>query len=124
MLDEHILVDNSGALYRGRFEPFEEVARVWGRAARGGALADGERDFLRRLVRHEGAEGAILSVSGQSLEQAFLHGGLEGNLRTFLQSRGWNRARIDGMLANEPQPMTPYRYAHIVAHVSGAPNPG
>jgi hypothetical protein len=124
MLDEHILVDNTtGALYRARFEPFEDIARLWGRAARGERLADADREFLRRLVRHEQSEGAILGASQRTLERAFLRGELEGNLRTFLQSRGWNQARIDRMLAVEPRPMTPYRYAHLVASLSGAPNP-
>jgi hypothetical protein len=124
MLDEHILVDNvTGALYRGRFEPFADVAKLWGRAARSEALADAERGFLRKLLRHEEAEGAILSSSMQTLDQAFLRGALEGNLRAFLQSKGWKQKSIDALLSAEPKPMTPYRYAHIVAHASGAPNP-
>jgi len=124
MLDEHVLVDNAtGALYRGRFEPYEEVARLWGRAARGEILGEADRAFLRRLVRHEHAEGAILSLSGRTLEQPFLRGELEASMRTFLQSRGWNQARIDAMLRVEPRPMTPHRYAHLVASLSGAPNP-
>src|SRR6201999_4016757 len=58
MLDEHILVDNqSGSLYRGRFDPFEEIASVWGKAARGEALTQAQKDFLKKLVRHEQAEG-------------------------------------------------------------------
>jgi hypothetical protein len=123
MLDEHILVDASGALYRGRFDPFEEIARVWGRAARGEGLSEADAAFLRRLVRHEHAEGAILSGSARTLEQAFLRGELQGQLVTFLRSKGWNQARIEHMLASEPQPITPYRYAHIVSALSGAPNP-
>jgi hypothetical protein len=124
MLDEHIMVDNvTGALYRGRFEPFSNIARLWGRAARGETLSQAERRFLRRLVRHEHAEGALLSSSGRTLEQAFLRGELEGRLRTFLQSLGWNQARINRMLAVEPMPITPYRYAHLVSALSGAPNP-
>jgi hypothetical protein len=123
MFDEHLLVDNAGALYRGRFTPFDEVARVWGRAARGERLAEAERDFLRRLVRHEQAEGAFLSAYGRTLEQAFLRRELDGLLERFLQSRGWNQARIRNLMASEPRPVTPYRYAHIVAHLSGAPNP-
>lgn len=124
MLDEHILVDNTtGALYRARFDPFEEVATIWGRAARGEALSQTERDFLRRLVRHEHAEGALLSASGPALEHAFLRGELEGRLQTFLRSLGWNQTRIDRMLAVEPHPITPYRYAHLVSSLSGAPNP-
>jgi hypothetical protein len=124
MFDEHILVDNAtGALYRGRFDPFEEIARLRGRVARGEALTEADRQFLRRLVRHDQAEGALLSASGRTLEQAFLRGELEGRLRTFLQSSGWNQARIDGMLVGKPRPMTPYRYAHIVTALGGAPNP-
>jgi hypothetical protein len=123
MFDEHILVDNTtGALYRGRFEPFKDIAEVWGRAARDEAT-QAERQFLRRLVRHEQAEGAILSTSRQTLEQAFLRGGLEGRLRTFLQSKGFNQAKIEQLIAVEPKPITPYRYAHLVAALSGAPNP-
>jgi hypothetical protein len=124
MLDEHILVDNNGALYRGRFEPFQEIANVWGRAARGEPLTEADRLFLSRLIRHEGAEGALLSAaSGRTLEQAFLRGALEGQLRTFLQARGWNAARIEHLLAVESRPITPYRYAHLVSALSGAPNP-
>jgi len=124
MLDEHILVDNTtGALYRGRFEPFEDVASLWSRATRGERLAEADRQFLRRLIRHEQTEGAILRSSSETLEQAFLRGELEGRLRTFLQSSGWSGSKIDAMLAVEPRPVTPYRYAHIVAAVRGAPNP-
>jgi hypothetical protein len=121
MFDEHILVDDvTGALYRGRFTPDEEIARVWSRAARGEAV---DRGFLQRLIRHEQAEGALLSSTGRQLENAFLRGGLEVQFRRFLQSRGWDQARIEGLLAVEPRPMTPYRYAHLVAALSGAPNP-
>ncbi len=121
MFDEHILVDDAtGALYRGRFTPDEEIARVWSRAARGEAV---DRGFLQRLIRHEQAEGALLGSTGRQLENAFLRGGLEVQFRRFLQSRGWNQARIEGLLAVEPRPMTPYRYAHLVAALSGAPNP-
>jgi hypothetical protein len=123
MLEEHILVDNTGAVYRARFDPFPEVASAWGRAARGEALKHGDREFLQRLVRHEEAEGAILSSQAQTLEQAFLHCGLEGNLRKFLQGKGWNQAKIDQLLTVEPMPITPYRYAHLVSALSGAPNP-
>ena len=124
MFDEHILVDNAtGALYRARFEPFEDIARLWGRAARGEMLSASERGFLRRLVRHEHAEGALLSASGRTLEQAFLRGELEGQLRTFLRTLGWDASRINQMLAAEPMPITPYRYAHLVSALSGAPNP-
>lgn len=124
MFDEHILVDDvTGALYRWRFAPFEDIANLWGRAARGEALTEADRQFLRSLIRHEQAEGAILSASGRTLEQAFLRGELERRLRTFLQSKGWNQAKIEQMLAAEPRPVTPYRYAHIVSHLSGAPNP-
>ena len=123
MLDEHILVDDTGGLYRGRFTPYEDVARLWARAARGEALADADRSFMQRLVKHEFAEGRILGSDGRTLEEAFLRGELEGKLRTFLQSRGWKATKIDGMLKNTPMPITPYQYAHIVAAVSGAPNP-
>lgn len=123
MLDEHILVDNAGALYRSRFEPFEEAASVWGRAARGEPLANADREFLKRLVKHEQVEGAILSSQARTLEQAFLRRELEGNLRTFLQSRNIPQGVIDNILRTEPRPMTPYRYAHLVAHYSGGPNP-
>jgi hypothetical protein len=124
MLDEHILVDNQGALYRGRFEPFEEISKLWGRAARGEALSQADREFLKRLVRHEEAEGALLTGgSGRTLEQAFFHGDLEGRLRGFLQSKGWDQAKIANLLKVESKPITPYRYAHLVAALSGAPNP-
>ena len=123
MLDEHIMVDNAGALYRGRFDPFEDVARVWGRAARGEELTAGDRQFLNQLVRHEHAEGALLSASSRTLEQAFLRGELAGRLRAFLHSKGWTETAISRLLAAEPMPVTPYRYAHIVSHLSGAPNP-
>ena len=124
MLDEHILVDDvTGALYRGRFEPFPDVAKVWGQAARGEAVKQADREFLGRLIRHETAEGALLADKGQSLEQAFLRGELEGHLKTFLQSKGWSPAKIAQNLASESRPITPYRYAHYYVHLSGAPNP-
>jgi len=123
-LDEHILVDNTGALYRGRFaDEFEDVARAWGRAARGEPLAQADQQFLSRLVRHELTEGTLLGTSERTLEQAFLRGELEGSLRTFLKSKGQSEAVINNILAGEPKPVTPYRYAHVVAHFSGAPNP-
>jgi len=124
MLDEHILVDDAtGALYRSRFEPIPEVSKVWGRAARGEKIATSEREFLKKLVRHEHLEGEILSSQARTLDQAFLRGELEVNLRKVLESRGWDSTKIDRLLRSEPKPMTPYRYAHIVAHVSGGPNP-
>ena len=123
MLDEHILVDDTGAVYRSRFEPFKDVADLWARAGHGQALADADRSFLRRLVKHEFAEGRILGSDGRTLEEAFLRGGLEGKLRAFLQSRGWNVTKIEQLLAHEPKPVTPYRFAHLVAALSGAPNP-
>jgi len=122
--DEHVLVDGSGALYRGRWaDEFEDVARAWGRAARGEPLSQADQQFLSRLVRHELAEGTLLGSSERTLEQAFLRGELEGSLRTFLRSKGKTEAEITNMLTNQPQPLTPYRYAHIVVHFSGAPNP-
>ena len=51
------------ALYRGRFEPFPEIAGPWARAARGEALSQADREFLKRLVRHEHAEGALLRAA-------------------------------------------------------------
>jgi hypothetical protein len=125
MHDEHLLVDNqTGALYRGRFEPFEEIATPWARAARGEILNQADREFMKKLVRHEQVEGSLLSAaSGRSLEQAFFRGELEGKLRTFLQAMGWDQVKIARMMAVEPKPMTPYRYAHLVSHLSGAPNP-
>ena len=124
MLDEHILVDNqTSALFRGRFEPFAEIAGPWARAARGEALSQADREFLKRLVRHEHAEGALLRAASGRLEQAFFRGELEGQLRTFLQSLGWDQAKIARLLAVEPKPVTPYRYAHLVSALSGAPNP-
>jgi hypothetical protein len=124
MFNEHILVDDvTGIMYRGRFTPFSEVATIWGRAARGEVLKGSDLQFLRKLVRHERFEGALLNANGRTLEQAFLHGNLEGLLRTFLRSKGKNKAMIDDLISKEPKPITPYRYAHIVAHYSGAPNP-
>lgn len=123
MLDEHILVDDTGVLYRGRFDAYEDVANIWGRAARSEALSDADKLFLQRLVRHEFAEGRLLGSNGRSLEEAFLRGELEGKLRDFLSSRGWSASKITKLLADEPKPVTPYRYAHIVAALSGAPNP-
>jgi hypothetical protein len=125
MLEEHVLVDNqTGALYRGRFEPFAEVATPWSRAARGEALNQADREFLKRLVRHEHAEGTMLSAaSGKTLEQAFFRGELDSKLKLFLQSLGWDQAKIARLLAVEPMPITPYRYAHLVSALSGAPNP-
>jgi hypothetical protein len=124
MLDEHLLVDNAGALYRGRFDPYKELADAWGKAARGERLTQVDRKLLKDLVKHEFAEGTLMSgASGRTLEQAFLHEGLEGSLRTFLRSKGETEAQITKLLAMEPRPMTPYRFAHIVAVVSGAPNP-
>jgi hypothetical protein len=125
MYDEHILVDDqTGALYRGQFESLPDIANVWGRAARGERLAREQREFLRNLIRHEHAEGELLrAASGRTLEQAFFRGELEGKLRMFLKSQGWDEGKIAAMMANEPRPVTPYRYAHIVAHVSGARNP-
>ena len=92
MFDEHILVDNqTGALYRGKFEPFEEISNVWSKAARGDSLSSAEKEFMKKLVRHEEAEGALLSAaSGRQLEQAFFRGELEGRLRTFLHGIGWD----------------------------------
>jgi hypothetical protein len=123
MFAEHVLVDDTGALVRGRFDAYEDVAKIWGRAAKGEALNEADRAFLRKLVVHEQVEGSILSTSAQTLEQAFLSGQLETNLRTFLRSKGVTAEKIDAMMALEPKPVTPYRYAHIVAHYSGAPNP-
>lgn len=122
MLDEHILVDSKGALYRGQFEPQEDIVKYWGRAARGEKLSGEDKGLLRRLIKHEQVEGGILGSSRQSIEQAFLHGDLEGKLRTFLQSRGLSRDAIEHLLRNETRPVMPHRYAHYVAHYSGAPN--
>src|SRR5205814_1767089 len=109
MFDEHVLVDTrTGALYRGTFVPDEDIARVWGRAARGEVLAGGDRASLRRWITHERIEGAILGASRQTIEGAFLRGELEGMLRTFLQSRGVSQRHIDAMLAEEVRPIQPF----------------
>lgn len=124
MFDEHLLLDNmTEVLYRGRFDPWDDIADVWGRTARGEPLNASDRNFLRRLIRHEHLEGSILSTSSRTLEQAFLYGGLEGPLRTALRSAGWSRQAIDSLIASESTPITPYRFAHLVAHARGAPNP-
>jgi hypothetical protein len=124
MLDEHIMVDGTGALYRGRFDPWKEFADVWAKAARGEQLAQADRKLLTALVHHEFTEGTLMSgASGRSLEQAFLRGELDGMLKKFLRSTGKTEAIINNILANPPGPVTPYFYAHVVAVLSGAPNP-
>lgn len=124
MLDEHIMVDGTGALYRGRFDPWKELADVWAKAARGEPLAQADRKLLNALVHHEFTEATLMSgASGRSLEQAFLRGELDGMLKTFLRSKGKSEEIINNILANPPGPVTPYFYAHVVAVLSGAPNP-
>ena len=125
MFDEHVLVDNDTyEVFRGRFEPDEQIAKVWERAARGETLAKADIDFLHRLIRHEQAEGAILAASSTTLRRDFIEGTLEGKLRTALVSSGkWDAAAIDRMLDLENKPVTPYRYAHLLAAAQGAPNP-
>lgn len=61
--------------------------------------------------------------SWRTPESAFLRGELEGQLRRFLQSQGWDESKIAAMLEKENKPITPYRYAHLVTALSGAPNP-
>jgi hypothetical protein len=122
MLDEHILVDANGGLYRGRFEAFAEDARLWLNAARGRPVAASDVAYLRRLVRHEVVEAGALAGQRRLIEQAFIRGELEGMLRQFL-GRHLPPARVEAILAQETRPIMPFRYAHYVAHFSGAPNP-
>ena len=126
MLEEHILVDNAGLLYRGRFTPFDYLEKAWTRAAHsGGNLTKADRELMTKLIRHEATEGAILSGrEAQTLEDLFVLGRLEEKLRKVLRAKGWSQERIAHLLSMEPKPVTPYRYAHLVAIiVHGAGNP-
>ena len=126
MFDEHILVDNQGLLYRGRFTTYEETATPWTNAARsGGNLTKVDREYLTKLIRHEVTEGGILGGrEAQTLEGLFVQRRLEEKLRNLLRSRGWSQERIARLFKTEPRPVTPYRYAHLVAIiVHGAVNP-
>jgi hypothetical protein len=122
----HMLVDEDGEVYRGRFEPDDEIAKVWGKAADGKRLDDDDRAYLHRIVRHEYEEGDIMSgKSRQSLEEAFFRNELEGMLRKFLTEKsGLSPERVDITMRQETKPVQPFRYAHYVAIFGrGAKNP-
>lgn len=122
----HILVDDDGEVYRGRFKPFDDIAEVWGKAADGKALDKADRAFLHRIVRHEYEEGDIMSgESRQSLEEAFFRNELEGMLRKFLlEKSGLSPERVAITMSQETKPVMPFRYAHYVAiYGRGAKNP-
>ena len=122
MLDEHILVDEAGQAYRGRFVADAEDGRLWLSAARGRRLAPGDIARLRRLIVHEAGEARVLAGQLRTLEDAFVRRELEGMLRRFL-ARHLSPAQVEVIMRQETRPIMPFRYAHYVAHFTGAPNP-
>jgi len=125
MFEKHILVDpETGNLYRGRFEPYDDVAETWGKVVNGKPLSPDEIDYMRRLIKHEHAEAQHMQLNRETLDNAFRKGKVEELLRNFLANeKRWEQAKIDRMLALESKPITPYRYAHLVVALSGFPNP-
>lgn len=121
-LDEQILVDDAGALYRSRFVPYDRDARIWLQAGRGTVPAAEDLTHLRRLIRHESVEAAAMAAQGRTLEQAFLRGELEGMLRRLL-SQHMPPDRVAHTMTSETRPIMPFRYAHYWAHFNGGPNP-
>jgi hypothetical protein len=120
MFDEHILVDNeTGELFRGRFEAYPEDAARWLSVARGETE---HVPYLRRLLLHEHTEASILRGEKRLLYDKFASGELENHLVTYLKTQGVEQSTIDNMLKID-RPITPYKYAHLRAHYSGAPNP-
>jgi hypothetical protein len=122
MLDEHILVDGAGQLYRGRFVADARDARIWLAASQGRRLAAEDLQHLRQLVRHEVGEAAVLGSQARTIEGAFVRGELEGMLRRFL-GQHMSPSTVEATMALETRPIMPFRYAHYVAHYTGHPNP-
>lgn len=120
LYDEHILVDESGNIYRDTFTHDPEDLALLAKVANGGELSADEGEYLDQLTAHEYAESQILDTQGSELEQAFYEGQvaspphdvLAERLRPLLQQRGLTGQRIDMLLRAEPVPMTPYRFAH------------
>ena len=123
MLDEHILSTTRPARCSAGDSSRSRNCRALGSCrARGGA--EPGRPRVPQTPRTPRARrGRAPEAASGRLEQAFFRGELEGQLRTFLQSLGWDQAKIARLLAVEPKPVTPYRYAHLVSALSEAPNP-
>ena len=121
--DEHILVDNKGEIFKSRFvDTFEDIRDNWLKFARNETVAYKEIVWMKKLILHEHEEWRIMK--NELIEELFKKNELENHLRRFLKDvKGWEQKRINEMLNIESKPVTPYRYAHIRAQLTGYPQP-
>ncbi|MVN88097.1 hypothetical protein GO986_15195 [Deinococcus sp. HMF7620] len=113
---------DDGIIRVSRFEPNVEDAILWQRVTNGEELKEIEIKYLRMLVKHEHEEAKILSIHPGLMTEFLEKGDLFERLVVDLKIKGLD---TDKLLLDEGKlrPVTPYRYAHIIAHQSGARQP-
>jgi uncharacterized Zn-binding protein involved in type VI secretion len=121
--DEHLLADGEGNVRRSTFDRDPNDEALFQKIDNGEPLTADEQRYLNELIRHESREGQILRENGPELNQAYENGTLEQKLANDLEGTGMSREDAARLIASEPKPITPYRYAHIMAHKTGGPNP-
>lgn len=120
--EKHWLVQDD-ELWKKRFDPNPDDEDLFLKIDSGEKLNSEDLRYLKDLMQHELVEAKIIQEQGKELNEAFDKGSLEGKLRKELEAYGYDKAKIDRIVAGTPRPVTPYQYAHNLAEVRGGPNP-